>query len=169
MRRLLLLRHAKAVAHSFDDDFNRELTERGQEDARRIGEWIAREALAPDLCVYSGAARTRETCEIVAGALPRPVETIEENALYDASNSLILGLLRALPDSARAALVVGHNPGMGEVASLLSGDGPASERLRLAARFPTAALAVIVFGGPDWASLAPRAGRLEWFVTPKDI
>jgi phosphohistidine phosphatase len=162
MRRLLLLRHAKAVAPSFDDDFGRELTERGRNDARRIGDWIASEALTPDLCIYSGAARTRETCEIVAAALPRPVETIEENALYDASNPLILHLLRALPDRALSALVVGHNPGIGEVASLLSGDG-------LAGRFSTAALAVITFDGPDWACLAPRSGRLEWFVTPRDI
>jgi phosphohistidine phosphatase len=169
MRRLLLLRHAKAVPLSFGDDYDRALTDRGRTDARRIGEWIAGASLAPDLCLYSGAARTRETFEIVAGALPRSIEAKEENALYDAPSQRILGLVRSLPARASAALVVGHNPGIGELANMLTGEGASSERLRLASKFPTAALAVIAFDRPDWPGLAPRTGRLERFVTPGDI
>ena len=71
--------------------------------------------------------------------------------------------------SARAHLVVGHNPGMGDVANLLAGEGPASERLRLASKFPTASLAVIAFDRPDWSDLRAGAGRLEKFVTPADL
>src|ERR1700759_4234133 len=97
MRRLLLLRHAKAAPLSFGDDYDRELTERGRADARRIVEWIAAAKRAPDLCLYSGAARTRETFEIVAAALPHPIEAEEENALYDAPSQRILGLVRGLP------------------------------------------------------------------------
>jgi phosphohistidine phosphatase len=169
MRRLLLLRHAKAVSLSYDDDFGRVLTETGRGQARKIGEWMADAKLVPDRCLYSGAARTRETFDIVAAALPRAVEAIEQNALYEATRFLILGLLRELPASARTPLVVGHNPGMGEVANLLAGEGAASERLRMAAKFPPAALAVIAFDRPDWSDLAPRSGRLERFVTPADI
>jgi phosphohistidine phosphatase len=169
MRRLLLLRHAKAEPLSRGDDYDRALTHRGRADARRIGEWMASGALAPDRCVYSGAARTRETFEIVAAALPRPMEAEEENALYDAPSQRILGLVRGLPPDVRTALVVGHNPGLGELASLLTGEGSASERVRMAAKFPTAAMAVIAFDRPDWAGIAPRAGRLEKFVTPGDV
>ncbi len=169
MRRLLLLRHAKAAPLTSGDDYDRVLTERGRKDARRIGEWMAREKLLPDGGVYSGAARTRETYEIVAAELPRPVEAAKDNALYDASSSQILGLLRDLPAKARSALVVGHNPGLGEVANLLIGEGAASERTRLAAKFPTAALAVIAFDLTDWSGLAPRSGRLERLVTPHDL
>jgi phosphohistidine phosphatase len=169
MRRLLLLRHAKAVSLSYDDDFGRVLTEGGREQARKIGEWMTGAKLVPDRCLYSGAARTRETFDIVAAALPRAVEATEQNALYEATRFLILGLLRELPASARAPLVVGHNPGMGEVANLLAGEGAASERLRMAAKFPPAALAVIAFDRPDWSDLAPRSGRLERFVTPADV
>ena len=169
MRRLLLLRHAKAVPPTLEDDYDRELTERGREDARRLGEFIAHADFVPDRAIFSGAARTRETCEIVAAALPRPIETVVENALYDATRFLILGLLRELPASARAHLVVGHNPGIGDVANLLSGEGPALERLRLASKFPPSALAVIAFDRPDWSELAPGAGRLEKFVTPHDL
>ena len=169
MRRLLLLRHAKAAPLSRDDDFGRPLTARGREDARRIGQWIAEANLVPDRCLYSGAARTRETYELVAAALPRAIEAVAENALYEATRFLILGLLRELPASARAHLVVGHNPGMGEVANLLTGEGGATERLSMAAKFPTAALAVIAFNRPDWSDLGPRTGRLERFVTPADF
>jgi phosphohistidine phosphatase len=169
MRRLFLLRHAKAVPLGQDDDFDRDLTERGRSDARRIGEWMARENLVPDYCLYSGAARTRETYEIVAKALPRDFIAFEQNALYEATRFLIVGLLREASANARALLVVGHNPGMADVANLLVGEGAAAERLRLASKFPTAALAVIAFDRPDWSDLGPRTGRLERFVTPGDL
>ncbi len=151
------------------DDYGRVLTPGGQADARRVGEWIAGAGLAPDRCLYSGAARTRETYELVASALPRQIEAVAQNALYEATRFLILGLLRELPASARVHLVVGHNPGMGDIANLLAGEGRATDRLRLAAKFPTAALAVIAFDRPDWSDLGPGAGRLESFVTPADL
>ena len=169
MRRLLLLRHAKAAPLARDDDFDRALTESGRADARRIGEWLAGHDLVPDRCLYSGATRTRETFEIAARAWPREVEAVAENALYEATRFLIMGLLRELPARARAHLVVGHNPGMADIANLLSGEGGATERLRLAAKFPTGALAVIAFDRPDWSDLTAGAGRLEKFLTPGDI
>ncbi len=169
MRRLLLLRHAKAVPLADSDDFGRALTESGREQARRVGAWLAGANLAPDRCLFSGAVRTRETFDLLAAALPRTVEAVEQNALYEATRFLVLGLLRELPASARAHLVVGHNPGMAEVANLLAGEGSPSERLRMASKFPPAALAVIAFDRPDWSDLAPRTGRLEQFVTPADL
>ena len=169
MRRLLLLRHAKAVPLSSEDDFARVLTERGRQDARRIGAWLAERRLSPDRALYSGAARTRETLEIVGSQQPEPFEAQQQNALYEASRFLILGLLRELPASARTHLVVGHNPGMAEIAALLAGEGDARDRLRLASKFPTSALAVIAFDRPDWSDLGQGVGRLEHFVTPADV
>jgi phosphohistidine phosphatase len=169
MRRLLLLRHAKAVPLTLEDDFERALTESGRSDARRMGEWIADANLVPDRCLFSGAARTRETYALAAQAWARPVVAVEQTALYEATRFLIVGLLRELPASARAQLVVGHNPGMADVANLLTGEGAAGDRLRLASKYPTGALAVIAFDLPDWSELAPRAGRLERFVTPGDL
>jgi len=169
MRRLLILRHAKAVAPSNGDDFARVLTERGREDARRMGAFIAERRLSPDRAIYSGAARTRETYEIVAAAQPQKFEAEEQNALYEASRFLIMGLLRELPARARTHLVVGHNPGMADIASLLAGEGGVMDRLRLASKFPTCALAVIAFDRPDWSDLGAGAGRLEHFVTPADL
>jgi phosphohistidine phosphatase len=168
MRRLLLLRHAKAVAHAPDDDFGRGLTGRGRDDARRIGEWIAAEKLVPDLCLVSAAQRTCETCDVVASALPGRVETAKTAALYEATRFLVLELLRDLPERARSVLVIGHNPSMGEVANLLTGQGAPALRLRMAAKFPTSALAVLAFDIADWSRLDPHSGRLEHFVTPAE-
>jgi phosphohistidine phosphatase len=169
MRRLLLLRHAKAVPLSREDDFARELTERGRQDAGKIADFIASRPFGPDRALYSGAARTRETYQLVAQAQRQPFEAVEQNALYEASRFLIMGLLRELPASARSHLVVGHNPGMADVANLLTGEGGARERLRLHTKFPTAALAIIAFDRLDWSDLGPGHGRLEHFVTPADL
>ena len=169
MRRLLILRHAKAEPFSGADDFARTLTERGRADAQKIGAFLADQNLSPDRAIYSGAARTRETFEIVAAGQPRRFEAEAQNALYEASRFLILGLLRELPAAARTHLVVGHNPGMADIASLLAGEGGAMERLRMASKFPTGALAVIAFDRPDWSDLGQGVGRLEHFVTPADL
>jgi phosphohistidine phosphatase len=169
MRRLLLLRHARAVPLTRTDDYDRVLTESGRDDARRLGDYMADAGLLPDRAIYSGAARTRETYEILSAAWPHPIEAEAQNALYEATRFLILGLLRELPASSRAPLIVGHNPGMADIANLLAGEGTAAERLRLAAKFPTCGLAVIAFDKPDWSDLSPRSGRLEKFVTPHDL
>jgi len=169
MRRLLLLRHARAVPLTRVDDYDRVLTESGRDDARRLAAYMVESGLLPDRAIYSGAARTRETYEILSEAWPHPIEAEAQNALYEATRFLILGLLRELPASSRAPLIVGHNPGMADIANLLAGEGTAAERLRLAAKFPTCGLAVIAFDKPDWSDLSPRSGRLETFVTPHDL
>ena len=66
-------------------------------------------------------------------------------------------------------LVVGHNPGLGELASQLVGDGAKDQRLRMAAKFPTAALAALDFKTAGWADIEPRGAKLERFIAPADI
>jgi phosphohistidine phosphatase len=169
MKRLLLLRHAKAAPGIGRDDFERELTASGEVDARGIGDFLASHDLIPELILYSGARRTRETAEIVIGRLNGEVERQENNGLYDASRYLILALLRQISDKFATVLVVGHNPGMSEVAYSLSGAGDKPIRQRLAAKYPTCGLAVLEFEGDSWAGLAAHVARLEAFVTPADL
>ena len=169
MRRLLLLRHAKAAPGLEADDFHRELTDSGQDDARLMGKFIVKRRLVPDLVVHSGARRTKETAELVAAKFPHKVEALENNDLYDATRMLILDVLRALPDAAHSVLVVGHNPGTADVANLLAGEGAREPRLRMASKFPTAALAVLESKIPSWADIAPKVARLQHFVTPADL
>ncbi|MFD0938211.1 SixA phosphatase family protein, partial [Methylobacterium trifolii] len=73
------------------------------------------------------------------------------------------------PAGAGCVILVGHNPGLQDLALRLVGSGPRDARARLSAQFPTAALAVIDFDTPDWAGIGHGGGRLERFVTPKDV
>lgn len=169
MRRLLLLRHAKAAPSTGVEDYERALTERGREDARRMGDLIAARGLVPDLVIYSSAERTRETAEIVAANWPRKVKSVAEDGFYEASRQFILTKLRGAPDRAEVAMIVGHNPSIGELAVQLTGFGVREERSQMAGAFPTCGLAVLDFPVSHWANVAPHAARLVRFVTPADL
>jgi phosphohistidine phosphatase len=169
MRRLLLLRHAKAVAATGRyGDFERDLVERGWRDAARIGAYIAHAGLIPDLLLHSGAARTRQTAEAVLACWGRKVETRVEPALYEASRATVLAIATALPDNSASAMLVGHNPSIGELANALAGDGAEIEMMAMAAKFPTAGLAVLEFDVTRWRDIAPGSAKLLCFVAPDD-
>jgi phosphohistidine phosphatase len=168
MRRLLLLRHAKAAPATAGHDFERALVERGRRDAARVGAAIAAAELIPDLVLHSGATRTRQTAEIALALWPRIVATRAEPGLYDASPAGLLTIVAALPDAAPSVMLVGHNPSIGDVANLLAGRGDERARLRMAAEFPTAALAVLEFSVDRWRDVAPGTGALMRFVTPDE-
>lgn len=161
MRRLLLLRHAKTERSSPKGDRERRLTKRGEEDARRLAPLIAK--TPPDLALTSSAARSVETLELVLdAAFPRLVE----DDLYLATEGQILERLRRTDDAVRTLLAVGHNPGFGELASSLAGSGESRELLLLREKFPTCALADLVFDVDHWALAAPGGGALLRYVTP---
>jgi phosphohistidine phosphatase len=169
MLRLLLLRHAKAIPATGRNDHARPLVERGRRDAARIGAYVAAIDRIPDLLIDSGAARTRETADIVAESWPHPFDRRVEPGLYDAGWAMIQTIVRALPDTAPRVMLIGHNPGLGELATHLAGRGARSELHAMAAKFATAALAIIEFDADHWREVALGAGLLARFVTPDDL
>ena len=169
MHRLLLLRHAKAAPFAGGEDYERALTDKGREDARRIGDLIAARGLVPDLVIYSSAERTRETAEIVASNWPKRVKSVAEDGLYEASRQFIMLKVRNAPDRAGVAMIVGHNPAIGELANHLTASAAKEDRSRMAASFPTCGLAVLDFSTEHWANVTAHAGRLVRFVTPADL
>ena len=108
-------------------DYDRPLAKRGRKAAPLIGAEIARLGLRPDLILCSGAARTRETLDLVLPALGAPPpEIVYDDAIYMATPTALLGLLRKLPaggSAPKTVLVVGHNPGLEELSELLVGGG----------------------------------------------
>ena len=172
MRRLLLLRHAKTEHDAPSGrDQDRRLDDRGRRDAAEIGGWIGRHPPFPDAVLVSTAVRTRQTWEIVWEAMkhlvPQPqVEILPE--LYGADPAQ---LLQTVHDASAAdpqrLMVVGHNPGMHELAIALAGSGDSAGRRALADNLPTAGLAILDFEIDDWADIRLRRGRLELFVSPK--
>lgn len=168
MRRLLLLRHSKAVPSPGRNDYDRALIERGRRDAAGIGAFVAKSGMIPDLVIYSSAERTRETAAIVLKAWPRPVESRAEAGLYEATRQAIQAIVRALPDTAPNVMLVGHNPGVADLANNLVGTGAKSDMLRMAGKFPTSGLAILEFDVDRWRDVAPGSALLARFATPDE-
>jgi len=172
MRRLMLLRHAKTENDAPSGrDQDRRLDDRGRSDAAEIGGWIGRHPPFPDLVLVSAAIRTQQTWEIAREAMkhqvPQPQVEVQPE-LYGADPSQLLEAIRAASATdARRLMLVGHNPGMHELALALAGGGDAAGRKALADNLPTSALAVFDFAIDDWTDVAFRRGELVSFVTPK--
>jgi phosphohistidine phosphatase len=170
MRRLLLLRHAKAErSDPGSKDISRVLIERGRKDAAKIGAYMAGHALIPDRVVLSPSARTRETWKYAATAFkPAPAAASAER-LYDATPHDIIGIIRDSPVSAHTLMLIGHNPGLHEAALMLIASGDIDTRERLREGLPTSGLVIVDFAFDDWSKVHPHSGRLERFVSPKSL
>ena len=170
MRRLMLLRHAKSDwSTPGQRDHERPLSPRGRESATKMGAYMVRHALIPDLIVASTAKRVVETLDLLAAAFEQEPRQIAEGAIYEAGPNALLDLIKQTPRAIHSLMMVGHNPGLGELAALLIASGEVEARQRLLEKFPTAGLAVIDFALDDWSKLHPRAGRLDRFVVPRAL
>jgi phosphohistidine phosphatase len=141
------------------------LEPRGRRDVQRLADWIGEHRIAPALVLCSPALRTRQTLDLVAGAFPAPPEVEFEEALYLATATGLLGRLRQLAPATDSAMLIGHNPGLYELALFISelSGGPLMARL---GGFPTSALAIFSLQ-TDWSGLDRRRARLTQVVTPK--
>jgi phosphohistidine phosphatase len=166
VKRLFLLRHAKS---SWDDprldDRDRPLAPRGRRASELIAGHLRREGIAPSLVLCSSATRARETLQRVIPALDASDVSIEDE-LYGASSEGLLQRLREVPGDLESVMLVGHQPAIQELALDLAGDG--AELARLRAKFPTGALATLLFAG-DWSELAPGSAELVAYVKPKEL
>ncbi len=166
---LSLFRHAKSAWGTPGlSDFERPLAARGEQAAPRMGSYMAREGLVPDVVLCSTAARARQTLELAQAEWEAKPEIRYEDGLYGAGPGEMLRVLQALPARCGHAMLIGHNPGMHALADTLSGDGEADALDALRTKYPTAALAVIEFEG-DWQSIASGAGCLRQFVAPREL
>ncbi len=168
MYTLILLRHAKAV-RSIGDDFSRDLTDAGDEDATRVGMALRKRALVPDLALVSPAARTRRTFEAVRSASDGKMDVCFVDALYEATSRTIRDLIGAVDPAVGTLMVVGHNPAIAEGVATLARDGdlPAIDRLR--SGFKPCSLAVLTFDAPGWREATRAGGHLALLLTPEDL
>ena len=167
MRILMLLRHGKAVAADGKTrDQDRALTERGQNDAPKIGAYMSRHRLVPDCALVSPSRRTRESWALVAPALGTAVRVSYEGRLYDASPQALIGVIQETGAACPTLLVLAHNPGLHQLAVGLIAAGDLDAREQLREGLPTSGLVTIEFPFDDWGKLHAQAGRLRHFVTP---
>jgi phosphohistidine phosphatase len=167
VKRIYLLRHAKS---SWKDDqlrdHDRPLAGRGKRAAKAMARHLRDEGIDPQLVLCSTARRARDTLERIEPALGRRTVHVERD-LYGASAQALLERLRAVPDRVGSVMVIGHNPGLEDLALELARDGPLVGDVE--AKFPTAALATLTFAGSSWARLGPAEADLVAFVRPRDL
>ena len=169
MKTLHLLRHAKS---SWEDpvlpDRERPLSRRGEKAAGRVASHMAGKQVGVDLILCSSAVRARQTLEIVAPAAGRAHAVSVEEGLYTADAVALLGRLRAIDKEVSAALLIGHNPAIYDLAVYLAGDGETGAMQAMSEKFPTGALATLSTGA-TWDRLDQGTCYLESFVVPREL
>jgi phosphohistidine phosphatase len=138
MDRLILMRHAKAERRAASGgDFERRLTEEGRSDAALVGRALAKDNLIPAVVLVSAAQRTVDTWEALKAAFPKARAQMLQS-LYNATPLAILDALEGV--TAGTVMLIGHNPGIHELAVGLLREGGAGSAVlaKIASRFPTA-------------------------------
>jgi len=165
MKHLTLIRHAKS---SHDDpslrDFHRTLNERGLEDAPRMGRHLAEEfKWSPDLIVCSTAVRTLRTAKLLLEGMGEPERYVhQEGRIYESSVSELIEVVQETKDSFGHLAIIGHNPGMENLANWLVGE-------RAIQGLVTCAVAMLELEISDWRSLKSGCGRLLQYLEPRKI
>ena len=137
MRHLFLFRHAEAVPVSKFSDRERPLTADGRQAATRVGAFLALTRQKIDLVLVSDAARTQETWKLAQAEFGEAPEVRIEKDLYNAGRGDVMEEVRDLPDSAQAAMIVGHNPAISEFASRFAAAGDSRRPGAAGARLST--------------------------------
>jgi phosphohistidine phosphatase len=162
---LHLLRHAKS---SWDDprlgDVDRPLAPRGERAARRLARDLPPAGVAPRLILCSSARRALQTLDLIRPGLPSNAEIVVEEGLYGAGGPELMARLRRLPAGCVEAMVIGHNPGIHDLALALAGSrAPAPLRERL----PTGALVSLRCSAAGWRRLRPGVGEVTRLLLPR--
>lgn len=161
----MLARHAQAVGFA-TTDHDRELTAAGRAEARALGGWLAAEGVAPERAIVSDALRARSTWDEVRSETGWDVEAEPSEEWYAVSPEAALDLLRLVPEGTGTLLVLGHNPTIASLASLLDdGEGDADAGARMVLGFPPGA-AVVLDPGVPWADLGPATASVRAFHAP---
>jgi phosphohistidine phosphatase len=161
MKTLFLIRHAKS---SRDDpalpDKDRQLNERGERDAPRMGKRLAKRGVQPDLILSSPARRALTTAEIIARKLDyKPKDIVVDDRLYATAADELLNVIHELDDKLKRVMLFGHNPELTALAHRLSRD---------IAHMPTCAVAEFTFAAKSWSDVGRATLERVAFERPKD-
>ncbi len=149
-RTLILLRHAKSDWAGGQADVDRPLAKRGVRQAPLTGAWLSHSGYRIDLAVVSPAERARATWDLVAAEFESTPPIRVDHAVYATSAGELQSIVRALPGTAHTVVLVGHNPGLEDLATALAGT---------TVSLPTSAFAVIGWEGP-WSSAGESPAAL---------
>jgi phosphohistidine phosphatase len=137
--------------------------------APAMARWMASVGVAPSLVLVSTARRCQETLALMLPCFRGRPQVLTEAGLYLASADALLAQLRRLEPGRDEVMLIGHNPGLHDLALSLAGHGAATDLAALAEKFSTGALASLSVEGDDWSALVPRGAKLVRFVRPSDL
>ncbi len=163
MKRVIIVRHAKSVPYGYDNDFYRDLTDRGEIDAEKISEKLKDLGVNPELVIASPATRTMHTATIFCQTLGYDRSKIrQEEVLYEGlTTQSFIDMLHALPEPVQTVFVFGHNPTVYYLAYNLV--------KYFNSDMPTCSTVAIDFQVEKWSDVSARVGRLAFQLTPKSI
>lgn len=170
MKILTLLRHAKS---SWDDtvprDFDRPLNLRGRRAAATVGRALRERGLVFDAVIASSAARVVETLADLTDGYGEALSPDHATELYLASPATLLERIQQVDDAVQRLLVVGHNPGLEQLALLLTTPDAEGLRAQLEIKYPTATVAEISLPVARWGEVREGSGTLTRFIRPRDL
>ncbi|HZH71965.1 MAG TPA: histidine phosphatase family protein [Mariniphaga sp.] len=163
MKRIILVRHAKAVGHGYDDDINRDLRESGIIDAQKVSKELLNRGIVPDKIITSPALRAIKTAHIFADTFGYDKSNIRKipDIYSGLTTDEFIEILKKLPKELKSVFFFGHNPDFEYFAqNLMTG---------FMQEVPTCAAIVIEFDIEIWEKIAPRTGMLALRVVPKEL
>lgn len=158
MKKLLLIRHAKAVHDLSYEDFERPLTRSGIKDAEFMAERLLKKSIVPQLLITSPALRALATADILSEflSLPKPRH---DKRIYEATRVVLLDVINSFDNQYDFIGLAGHNPTIEQITQYLTNEAP---------EFPTCAIALIEFEFDNWLQVIAGAGTLKWYDSPKE-
>ena len=161
MKRVVIVRHAKAVPYGYDDDFNRDLIGRGKNDANIISKELRKDRIAPDIIISSPARRAIKTARIFADNLEYDRDEIIENEdlYFNLTTGGFIDIIRSLTDDADTVFFFGHNPDFHTFSENLL-----EHYIRV---MPTCSTVGIDFDANNWQNIGAREGTLAFHLIPK--
>ena len=163
MKRVIIVRHAKSVPYGYDEDFSRDLAERGITDAKKISMRLREMGIFTDLVIASPATRTMHTATIYCQTLGYEVSSIrQEEDMYDGLTTQgFVDLLRKLPEKVQTVFVFGHNPAVYylvyNLVKYFNSD------------MPTCSTVALDFPVEKWQEVSAQSAKVAFQITPKSI
>ncbi|MDE5945544.1 MAG: phosphohistidine phosphatase SixA [Rikenella sp.] len=170
MKRFYIVRHGAAQsAFEAGSDVARQLTRSGEEEVRRVAEWLAArpDTVSPERIVASAAPRARQTAEILAEEFGGVALSTVGELYAGGANDYLDAAVRSLPDEVDCAMVVGHNPAVSELLAALTGAMAGEYLMR------KGDMACVAFGevpdGASWEELYATTGHIERYVVAASV
>lgn len=168
MKKLLLLRHPDAIhALTENGDFDRPLSALGRGSACKVARYIFESNLIPDLVLLSPALRTRQAFNIIKSFFPITVNVLSQDCLYRGGRNTLLSLIDQVSPRIDRILLLGHNPGIEDVALWLMKETYNEDERRLSLCYPTGSLSHFSCPIESWSQIQPQSSILEGFYTPE--